>query len=67
MGLFDKLKKGKGQVADLAQEHDEQIDAGIDKVADVIDDKTGHKHTDTIDSAAEKAKDAVDKLTDGGD
>ena len=58
MGLLDTIKgalKGKGK----------QVDDGIDKVADVVDDKTGGKHTDTIDDAADKAKDIVDKLDEG--
>jgi len=57
MGLMDKLK-------DLAKGRGKQIDQGIDKVADVVDDKTGGKHTDKIDQAAEKAKDLVDKIDD---
>jgi hypothetical protein len=55
MGFLDKLKKslqGKGAQAEKA----------IDKAADVIDAKTGHKHAKQIDSVAEKAKDAVDKI-----
>ena len=55
MGLLDKLKgalQGKGAQAEKA----------IDKAADVVDKKTGGKHSDKIDSAAEKAKDVVDKL-----
>ena len=58
MGLMDTLRsalKGKGK----------QVESGIDKVADVVDDKTGGKHTDKIDDAAEKAKDFVEKLDDG--
>jgi hypothetical protein len=58
MGLMDTLKnalKGKSK----------QVESGIDKVADVVDDKTGGKHTDKIDDAAEKAKDFVEKLDDG--
>jgi hypothetical protein len=39
-----------------------QVEAGIDKVADLADDKTGGKFSDKIDGAAEKAKDIVDKL-----
>lgn len=57
MGLMDKLSgmlKGKGK----------QVDDAVDKVADVVDDKTGGKHSDKIDSAAEKVKDAADKLDD---
>ena len=55
MGLLDTVKKalkGKGK----------QIESGIDKVADVVDDKTGGKHTEKIDEAADKAKDIVEKL-----
>jgi len=57
MGFMDKLKgltKGRGK----------QIDNGIDKAADVVDEHTGGKHSDTIDKVADKAKDLVDKLDD---
>jgi hypothetical protein len=55
MSILDKVKgmlKGKG----------EQVDKAIEKAADVVDDKTGGKHTDKIDSVAEKAKDIANKL-----
>ena len=55
MGLFDKAK-------DLLSDNKDQVKDGIDKVADLADDKTGAKHTDKIDTAVEKAKDALDKL-----
>jgi hypothetical protein len=58
MGLLDTIKgafKGKGK----------QAEAGIDKVADVVDDKTGGKHTDTIEDVADKAKDIANKLDEG--
>jgi MT0933-like antitoxin protein len=55
MGFLDTVKKAlRGK--------EKQVDAGIDKAADVVDDKTGGKHTETIDDAADKAKDIVDKL-----
>jgi hypothetical protein len=55
MGLLDTLKKAlKGK--------EKQVEAGIDKAADVVDDKTGGKHTEKIEDAAEKAKDVVKKL-----
>jgi hypothetical protein len=57
MGLMDTLKnalKGKSK----------QVESGIDKVADVVDDKTGGQHTEKIDDAAEKAKDVVENLDD---
>lgn len=55
MGFIDKIKDVVGGNADKA----EQV---IDKAADLVDGKTGGKHTDKIEGAAEKAKDAVDKL-----
>lgn len=58
MGLLDKAKALIGKNANKA-------DGAIDKVADVVDDKTKGKHTDKIDGAADKAKDLIDKLDDG--
>ena len=55
MGFMDKIKKAVGGNADKA-------DGVIDKAADLIDDKTGNKHSDKIDEAAKKAKGVVDKL-----
>ena len=57
MGFIDKVKTTISGNADKA-------DSVIDKAADLIDDKTGHKHSDKIDSAAQKAKEGVDKLAD---
>jgi hypothetical protein len=45
--------------------HKDQTKQGVDKAADIADEKTGGSHTEQIDSAAEKGKDAVDKLDDG--
>ena len=58
MGMLDKIKgmmRGKG----------DKVKTGLDKVADVVDKKTGHKYSEKIEGATEKAKDAVDKLDDG--
>ncbi len=58
MGLLDTLKNAlKGK--------EKQVDAGIDKAADLVDDKTGGSHTEQIDDAADKAKEVVDKLDEG--
>jgi hypothetical protein len=53
MGLLDKAKALLGQ-------HEEKIEGAIDKVAEVVDDKTGGKHTDKIEKGVEAAKDFVD-------
>ena len=57
MGFLDKIKDTVSGNADKAE-------SAIDKAADVIDDKSGHKHTDQIEAAADKAKDFVEKLDD---
>lgn len=59
MGIFDKLRR-RGR--DLAGQHGDEIDKGIDKGSDIVDKRTGGKHGDKIDKAAEKAKDAADDL-----
>jgi len=59
MGFLDDAKK---KATGLLKGRGKQVEGAIDKAADVVDDKTGGKHTDKIDSAAEKAKDVVDKL-----
>ena len=57
MGLMDKVKGMLGG-------HEKQAGDGIDKAADLADDKTGNKYSDKIDMGADKAKDGIDKLTD---
>ena len=50
MGIFDKAK-------DLAGEPADKISDGVDKATDMIDEKTGGKHTehlDKVDDAAAK-------------
>ncbi|HEY5784235.1 MAG TPA: antitoxin [Microlunatus sp.] len=53
MGIFDKAK-------DLLNEHNDKVDQGIDKAAELIDQKTGGQHTEQIDQAAEQAKQTMD-------
>jgi hypothetical protein len=60
MELFDKLKHA-------AEEHGDKLDGAVDKVADVVDDRTGGKHTDKIDAAVEKAKDFLGEKGDNAD
>jgi hypothetical protein len=70
MGFLDKLKKSTADVTDKASgvvaEHGDKIDEGIDKAADLADDKTGGKFDDKIDTGADKLKDGLDSL-DGKD
>ncbi|MFK0227775.1 antitoxin [Streptomyces sp. NPDC090303] len=66
MGLLDSLKAklapAKDRVADLAQQHGEKIDQGLDKAAQVVDEKTKGKYSDKIQSGTGKAKDAIDRI-----
>lgn len=58
MGIGDFLKKAKG----LASEHKDKVEDGIDKAADLIDDKTGGKYADQVETGSEKAKDFLENL-----
>ena len=59
MGFLDKFKS---KAEDLVDSHGDKVSEGIDKAADVIDDKTGGKLGDKLDLGADKAKDALDSL-----
>jgi hypothetical protein len=50
--FFDKAK-------DLLAEHRDAVDDAVDKVAGLVDDKTGGKHKRQVHDGAEKAKDAI--------
>jgi hypothetical protein len=60
MGIFDKAKDALGH-------NIEQVDAGIDKAADFVDDKTGTKYTEQIDQGAEFVKDKLEDIASDGD
>ncbi|MGW9437474.1 antitoxin [Streptomyces sp. NPDC055607] len=66
MGLLDSLKAklgpAKDKVADLAQQHGEKIDQGLDKAAKVVDERTKGKYSDKIHSGTGKAKEAIDRM-----
>jgi 4-alpha-glucanotransferase len=49
MGLLDKAKGLLGQ-------HEEKVESALDKVAEVVDEKTGGKHTDKIEKGVDAAK-----------
>ncbi|MER8035595.1 antitoxin [Streptomyces hydrogenans] len=66
MGLLDSLKAklgpAKDKVSDLAQQHGDKIDQGLDKAAKVVDEKTKGKYSDKIQSGTGKAKEAIDRI-----
>lgn len=55
MGIFDKAK-------DLAGDNADKIEEGIDKAAEVADEKTGGEHSEHIEKGADIAKDQAGKL-----
>jgi hypothetical protein len=56
MGIFDKAK-------DLINEHNDKVDQGIDKAAEIIDQKTGGQHSEQIQQGAQQAKDTMDDVS----
>jgi len=60
MGMFDKAK-------DMAAEHPDAVDQGIDKGADFADEKTGGEHGEQIDKGADFAQDKADDFLGGDD
>ena len=56
MSFLDKAK-------DFLDKHDEQVDKALDKVGDVVDERTGHKYTSQIDKGVDEAQ----KRTGDGD
>lgn len=59
MGFLDDVK---GKLTGAVDSQGDKISDGLDKAADVIDDKTGGKYGDKIDLGVEKTKDALDGL-----
>ncbi|MFB7373380.1 MULTISPECIES: antitoxin [unclassified Streptomyces] len=66
MGLLDSLKAklapAKDKVSDLAQQHGEKIEHGVDKAAKLVDEKTKGKYSAKIESGTGKAKGALDRI-----
>jgi hypothetical protein len=56
MGIMDKAK-------DFADDHDKQVDEGLEKAGDQVDERTGNKHSSQID----KGVNAAQERTGGGD
>jgi hypothetical protein len=59
MGFLDDAK---AKLNDAVDKHGDKISQGIDKAANLADQKTGGKYSEKIDTGAAKAKDALEKL-----
>ncbi|MBT2383902.1 antitoxin [Streptomyces sp. ISL-11] len=66
MGLLDTLKAklapAKEKVGDLAQQHGDKIEQGLEKAAKAVDEKTKGKYSRQIRTGTGKAKEAIDRL-----
>ncbi|SNQ46359.1 conserved hypothetical protein [Frankia canadensis] len=51
------FKDALGKLGDLAEKHDDKIDAAAEKVGDVVDERTGNKYSDHIDRAVQELQD----------
>ncbi|MFD4645607.1 antitoxin [Streptomyces sp. NPDC056721] len=69
MGILDTLKAklNKDKASDLARQHGDKIDQGLDKAAKTADGKTQGKYSDQIQTGTSKAKDAMDRFGQGQD
>jgi hypothetical protein len=45
-----------GKAKDLLRQHGDKVDQGLDKAAELVDQKTGGKHRDKIDRVVSEAK-----------
>ncbi|MGP3774719.1 antitoxin [Streptomyces sp. SDT5-1] len=66
MGFMDSLKAKFGpardKVTDLAQQHGDKIDQGLEKAGRMVDEKTKGKYSDKIQMGTDKAKDAGGRM-----
>ncbi|MER5884008.1 antitoxin [Streptomyces sp. NPDC001941] len=60
--MFDALKNLKQKAEELAETHGDKISGGLEKVGDLVDDKTGGKYSEKIDTGVDKAQDMIERL-----
>jgi antitoxin protein of toxin-antitoxin system len=53
MGLLDGAKGLADKAKQLAQGHEKQVDQAVEKVGDLVDDRTGDKYKDQVDTGQE--------------
>jgi phage shock protein A len=57
MGIFDKAK-------DALSGQSDQVESGVEKAGDMVDEKTGDKYTEHVDKGQDMAKDKLGEMTD---
>ncbi|GAA1115755.1 hypothetical protein GCM10009630_11630 [Kribbella jejuensis] len=56
MGMFDEMKN---KAEDLAKDHPDQVNEGLDKAGDFANEKTGDKYEDQIEKGEDFARDRL--------
>ena len=56
MSIFDKA-------GDLAKQHEDKVEAGIEQAGDFVDSNTGGKYAEHVDQAKVMANEQLDKIT----
>ncbi|MGW3100847.1 antitoxin [Streptomyces sp. NPDC001100] len=63
--MFDNLGdlgKLKDKAEEIAGEHGDTISDGLEKAGELVDEKTGGRHSEQIDGAVDKAQALLDRL-----
>jgi len=55
MGLGDIVNKAK----DLAADHPDKVEQGVDKAGDAVDQRTGGQHAEQVDKAQDAVRDRL--------
>lgn len=69
MGFMDSIRErfgNKSKARDLARQHDDKIDDGIDRTGHLTDERTGGKHRERMDRGGDQAQDSIGKWSDEG-
>jgi hypothetical protein len=61
MGIFDDAKELAEKAKDLADGHQDQAKAALEKAGDLVDEKTGDKYKDKVDQAQQFVEDKLTK------
>ncbi|MGH3780896.1 MAG: antitoxin [Pseudonocardiaceae bacterium] len=56
VGIGDKFGELKDKAQQLASQHPDKVEQGIDKVEHYADEKSGGKHSEQIDKGADQLK-----------
>ncbi|MFG2936590.1 antitoxin [Streptomyces sp. NPDC048282] len=59
---MDRLKNLADKAEDLAEEHGDVIETGLEKAGDLADERTDGKYTEQIDTGVTKAQQLVERL-----